>query len=64
MTTEKPAAATTPPANAKKTPAGSRLENAGQVVVQYSPAPPKGPADKDIHPRQPLPEVPTAPDKK
>ncbi len=36
------------------------LESSGEVVVTHQPAPPKGPADKRIHPRRPLPLVPNA----
>jgi hypothetical protein len=36
----------------------TRLESAGEFVVEHSPAPPKGPAEKTIHPRRPLPPVP------
>jgi hypothetical protein len=39
----------------------ARLESAGQVAVTYSATPPKGPPDKQIHPRRRLPEVPDAP---
>lgn len=42
-------------------PAESRLESAGEFVVEHRPIPPKGPADKKIHPRRPLPPVPNAP---
>jgi hypothetical protein len=41
--------------------AESRLESSGEVVVQHYATPPKGPGDKQIHPRRPLPLVPTAP---
>lgn len=37
-----------------------RLERAGQVVVEHHPTPPSGPADKQIHPRRPLPPIPDA----
>ncbi len=36
----------------------SRLESPGEVVVEHHSIPPKGPADKQIHPRRPLPQVP------
>jgi len=42
-------------------PQETRLESAGQVVVTYGATPPKGPPNKQIHPRRRLPEVPTAP---
>jgi hypothetical protein len=38
-----------------------RLESAGKVAVTYRATPPKGPPDKEIHPRRRLPEIPTAP---
>ena len=37
------------------------LDNAGQVAVTYGAKPPKGPPNKQIHPRQRLPDVPDAP---
>ncbi len=42
-------------------PAESRLESSGEFVVEHQPIPPKGPTDKKIHPRRPLPLVPNAP---
>jgi hypothetical protein len=39
----------------------TRLESAGEVAVTYSATPPKGPPDKQIHPRRSLPEIPEAP---
>jgi hypothetical protein len=39
----------------------SPLVNAGQVAVTYTAFPPKGPPDKQIHPRRTLPEVPPKP---
>ncbi len=36
----------------------TRIEPAGEFAVEHSPAPPKGPADKSIHRRRPLPPVP------
>ncbi len=39
----------------------TRLEPSGEVVVTHHKIPPKGPADKQIHPRRPLPPVPNAP---
>lgn len=39
-------------------PAESCLESSGEVVVEHHSIPPKGPADKRIHPRRPLPHVP------
>ena len=36
----------------------TNLEPAGEFVVEHHPVPPKGPADKTIHPRRPLPPVP------
>jgi len=44
-------------------PGETRLESAGEVVVIHHKTPPKGPADKRIHPRRPLPLVPKAPPK-
>jgi hypothetical protein len=41
-------------------PPGPRLEDAGRVSVSYE-STPKGPADKQIHPRRRLPEIPDAP---
>ena len=38
---------------------GSPLVDVGQVAVTYSVQPPKGPPDKEIHPRRKLPEVPS-----
>jgi hypothetical protein len=38
-----------------------RLEPSGVVVVEHQSTPPTGPADKQIHPRRPLPLVPEAP---
>ena len=37
------------------------LESAGEVVVEHHTTPPRGPKDKQIHPRRPLPRVPEAP---
>lgn len=37
------------------------LESAGEVLITHYAVPPKGPADKQIHPRRPLPPVPKAP---
>jgi hypothetical protein len=34
------------------------LEKAGTVTVTFTAVPPKGPPDKQIHPRRKLPEVP------
>jgi hypothetical protein len=42
----------------------TRLESAGQVVVTYGVAPPKGPPDQQIHPRRRLADVPDAPPRK
>jgi hypothetical protein len=39
---------------------GTRLESTGEVVVEHHDSPPPGPPDKRIHPRRPLPLVPTA----
>ena len=39
-------------------PRETHLEPLGEVVVEYHPAPPKGPPNKSIHPRRPLPLVP------
>jgi len=36
------------------------LESSGEVVVTHLPSPPKGPPEKKIHPRRPLPPVPDA----
>jgi hypothetical protein len=36
----------------------ARLQSAGVVFVEHQSAPPSGPADKQIHPRRPLPLVP------
>jgi hypothetical protein len=41
----------------------TRLERAGEVIVEHHSTPPTGPADKQIHPRRPLPLVPDAPAK-
>jgi hypothetical protein len=56
------------PHSAKKRPdnspsplAETPLESSGEFVVEHRPIPPKGPADKKIHPRRPLPLVPNAP---
>jgi hypothetical protein len=38
----------------------SPLEPAGEVVVTHFSIPPAGPPAKQIHPRRPLPLVPTA----
>jgi len=52
------------PRNEEKQPAPSnepretRLEPVGEIVVEHHPAPPKGPPNKTIHPRRPLPPVP------
>ena len=35
----------------------SPLVDVGQVAVTYTAQPPKGPPDKEIHPRRKLPEV-------
>jgi hypothetical protein len=37
------------------------LDSSGDVVVEHHPAPPTSQPDKHIHPRLPLPMVPTAP---
>jgi len=39
----------------------SNLQSSGEVVVRHHDRPPKGPPDKRIHPRRPLPRVPDAP---
>jgi hypothetical protein len=39
----------------------TQLDSAGQVAVTYGAKPPKGPPDKQIHPRQRLADVPDAP---
>lgn len=39
-------------------PRETRIDPLGEVVVETHPAPPKGPPDKTIHPRRPLPPVP------
>jgi hypothetical protein len=39
----------------------TQLESAGQVAVTYGVTPPKGPPDKQIHPRRRLADVPDAP---
>jgi hypothetical protein len=39
-------------------PAVVPLKSSGQVVVVHHATPPKGPADKQIHPRRPLPSIP------
>lgn len=36
----------------------TRIEPAGEFVVEHRPAPSKGAADKSIHRRRPLPPVP------
>ena len=41
----------------------TRLESAGEVVVEHHDAPPPGPPDKQIHARRPLPRVPERPTK-
>jgi hypothetical protein len=38
----------------------TRLDSTGEVVVEQHSTPPPGPADKTIHPRRPLPAVPTS----
>jgi hypothetical protein len=38
-----------------------RLESSGEFVVKHLTKPPKGPANKQIHPRRRLPLVPDAP---
>jgi hypothetical protein len=57
MAKRKPQDPTRPPT----TPPEVRLSNAGQVAVTYSAKPPKGPSNKQIHPRRRLPDVPDAP---
>ena len=57
MPNQKPDKATAPPDSASIVPLETRLENAGQVAVTYTAAPPKGPAAKEIHARRALPEV-------
>ncbi len=42
----------------------SRLESSGVFVVKHLATPPKGPANKQIHPRRRLPLVPDAPSQK
>ncbi len=39
----------------------SILESPGDVVVTHREKPPKNRGDKQIHPRRPLPPVPTSP---
>ena len=39
----------------------SILESPGEVVVAHHPTPPKTRSNKQIHPRRPLPLVPTGP---
>jgi len=41
----------------------TQLEPAGEIIVEHHPTPPSGPADKQIHPRRPLPLIPDAPSK-
>jgi len=36
----------------------TRLKFSGEVIVEHHSMPPKGPEDKRIHPRRPLPVVP------
>jgi hypothetical protein len=42
-------------------PEETQLEPAGEVVVTHHKAPPKGPPNKEIHPRRRLPPVPEGP---
>jgi hypothetical protein len=46
--------------NPSPQPSEVRLESLGEVVVTHHTLPPKGPPNKQIHPRRPLPLVPTA----
>jgi hypothetical protein len=39
----------------------AQLDAAGEVVANLYAVPPKGPADKQIHPRRPLPPIPNPP---
>jgi hypothetical protein len=39
----------------------SVLESSGEVVVEHHNIPPKAPIDKEIHPRHPLPLIPSVP---
>jgi hypothetical protein len=39
----------------------SLLKSSGEIVVVHHDSPPKGPVDKQIHPRHPLPLIPGAP---
>jgi len=43
----------------RATTAESPLVDVGRVAVTYGVRPPKGPPDKEIHPRRKLPEVPS-----
>lgn len=38
-----------------------RLVPSGEVVVEHHEVPPKGPSERQIHPRRPLPVVPDKP---
>jgi hypothetical protein len=44
-------------------PLESPLEYSGEVIVGHHTIPPKGPAEKQVHSRRPLPPVPNAPPK-
>jgi hypothetical protein len=60
MPRKKPPNQATPSNAAPGQAPATRLESAGQVAVTYSATPPKGPPDKQIHPRRRLAEVPDA----
>ena len=51
------------PDNASDQDVRPRLKSSGEVVVEHHAVPPKGPEDKRIQPRRPLPLVPNAPAK-
>ena len=58
---EDPRLAKKGPDTSSQQPAETHLESSGQFVVEHYLLPPKGAADKKIHPRRPLPLVPNAP---
>jgi len=62
MTTNDRTSAKEPDAPSPEPPAEKRIKPQGEVVVEHHPTPPKGPDDKRIHPRRPLPPVPTKTD--
>jgi hypothetical protein len=60
---ETAAMATSDPTSPKQStppqqPVETRIESPGEVVVEHHEVPPKGPVDKQIHHRRPLPPIP------